>query len=39
LKWADWATIHADRLDPAVKPPPPSILDEKEKWERACWPG
>lgn len=31
-KWADWATLHADRLDPAVKPPH-SILDEKAKWE------
>jgi hypothetical protein len=33
-KWADWATIHADRLDPLVKAPP-SILDEKPKWEHS----
>jgi len=38
LKWADWATLQADRLDPALKRPH-SILDEKEEWERAHWSG
>jgi hypothetical protein len=36
-KWADWATVHADRLDPLVKAPP-SILDEKSKWEHSYGP-
>ena len=31
-KWLKWATQQADRADPLVKSPP-SILDEKSKWE------
>lgn len=34
--WIDWARQHADRLDPRVKSPP-SILDEKSKWERSSY--
>lgn len=32
-EWTDWALGQADRLDP-LKPNPPSILDEKSKWQR-----
>ena len=30
-KWVNWAIAHADRLDP-LKPSPPSVLDEKQKY-------
>ena len=33
-KWLTWATAQADRLDPFMKSPP-SILDEKQQWERS----
>ena len=33
-KWAERAWIHAERMDPVVKPPP-SILDEKAKWQNS----
>lgn len=32
-EWLSWATAQADRLDPLVESPP-SILDEKSKWEK-----
>jgi hypothetical protein len=32
-EWIEWAERQADRCDPLVKSPP-SILDEKEHWER-----
>ena len=35
-KWLAWAEQQADRLDPLVKSPP-SILDEKEKWEKPSY--
>lgn len=35
-KWMEWATTQADRADPLVVPRPPSILDERKKWE--AWP-
>ena len=31
VEWLEWATRHADRADPLVESPP-SILDEKSKW-------
>ena len=34
--WLRWAEQQADRLDP-LTPSPPSILDEKEKWERSSY--
>lgn len=35
-EWIAWATAQADRPDPLVSPRPPSILDERKKWE--AWP-
>jgi len=34
--WLVWATEQADRMDPLVKSPP-SILEEKAKWERPAY--
>ena len=36
--WIAWATAQADRLDPLIEGPP-SILDEKGKWEGARYRG
>lgn len=33
-RWLEWASAHADRMDPLVKSPP-SILDEKDRWGRS----
>jgi hypothetical protein len=33
-RWLEWASAHADRMDPLVKSPP-SILDEKGRWGRS----
>lgn len=33
-RWLEWASAHADRMDPLVKSPP-SILDDKNRWERS----
>jgi hypothetical protein len=32
IRWLEWAFAQADRLDPLIKSPP-SILDEKDKWD------
>jgi len=32
--WVEWAQKQADRIDPLIEGPP-SILDEREKWERS----
>ena len=32
-KWSEWALKQADRIDPLVESPP-SIVDEKKKYER-----
>jgi len=34
--WITWATAQADRMDPLVENPP-SVIDEKEKWERSSY--
>ena len=36
-EWIGWATHHANRIDPMIDGPP-SILDEKRKWESAYFP-
>lgn len=35
--WASWASQHADRLDPLIEGPP-SVLDEKSKWQSSYGP-
>ena len=36
LKWLDWASDQADRMDP-LQDSPLSILDERAKWERPTY--
>ena len=31
-QWIQWAVCQADRMDPLIENPP-SVIDEKEKWE------
>lgn len=33
-RWVEWASANADRIDPLVESPP-SILDDKYRWERS----
>src|SRR5262249_22738341 len=34
-RWAEWALLQADRLDP-LRPSPPSIIDRAEQIEHMC---
>lgn len=37
-RWLEWATAHADRMDPLVQSPR-SILDERRRWESSYFSG